>query len=128
MAALASSSSFRAALVDTVRLRSNNERTRREEAAPIAEARMYSACRTSRKSASSFGSRLTRSAAAKASKADRVRSSPRYRDTVAVSSSTATEERQRRKLGGMGVNSDGTKVLACSRSIGEGARRKEKPM
>jgi len=47
---------------------------------------------------------------------------------VVVSSSTVTDERQSRKLGAIGVRSDGTKVLACSRSIAEGSRRREKPM
>ena len=77
IAVLASSSSFSAALVDTVRLRSSSDSTSRDDAAPIAEASMCSALRTRRKSASSCGSRLMRWVAAKLSKAARVRSSPR---------------------------------------------------
>jgi hypothetical protein len=44
-----------------------------------------------------------------------------------MSSSTVTDERHSRKLGAIGAKSDGTKVLACSRSIGDGSRRSENP-
>jgi hypothetical protein len=45
-----------------------------------------------------------------------------------VNSSTVTEERQRRKLGAIGTRSLGTKISACSRSIGDGARRSDTPI
>src|SRR5260370_932031 len=50
-AAWESSSSLRAALAETVRLRSNSDITRREDAAPIEEAIRCSACCSSSKSA-----------------------------------------------------------------------------
>ena len=57
-AAWESSSSFSAALAETVRLRSSSDITRREEAAPIEEAIRRSACCSSSKSAGAGGSRL----------------------------------------------------------------------
>ena len=57
-AAWESSSSFSAALAETVRLRSNSDITRREEAAPIEEAIRRSACCSNSKSAGAAGSRL----------------------------------------------------------------------
>ena len=68
-AAWESSSSFSAALAETVRLRSNSDITRREEAAPIEEAIRRSACCSNSKSAGAAGSRLPGWPAAKASKA-----------------------------------------------------------
>ena len=57
-AAWESSSSFSAALAETVRLRSNSDITRREEAAPIEDAIRCSACCSSSKSAGAAGSNL----------------------------------------------------------------------
>ena len=68
-AAWESSSSFSAALAETVRLRSNSDITRREEAAPIEEAIRRSACCSNSKSAGAAGSRWPGWPAAKASKA-----------------------------------------------------------
>ena len=68
-AAWESSSSFSAALAETVRLRSSSDITRREEAAPIEEAIRRSACCSNSKSAGAAGSRLPGWPAAKASKA-----------------------------------------------------------
>ena len=44
---------------------------------------------------------------------------------VVVSSSTVTDERQRRNVGAIGVRSEGTNRSDCSRSIDAGARPNE---
>ena len=121
-AAWESSSSFSAALAETVRLRSSSDITRREEAAPIEEAIRCSACCKSSKSAGADGSRSLECLAAKASNASRARSAPRYCATVLWMSCTVTVVRQRRKVGALGASVGGTKRSACNRSIAEGCR------
>ncbi len=121
-AAWESSSSLSAALAETVRLRSNSDITRREEAAPIEDAIRRSACCSSSKSAGAAGSRLAGWAAAKASNALAARSGPRYCATVVWMSCTVTVERQRRNVGAIGVSVFGTNRSACSRSIDDGRR------
>ena len=66
-AAWESSSSFSAALAETVRLRSSSDITSREDAAPIDEAIRCSACCSNSKSAGAAGSSAVWRATAKAS-------------------------------------------------------------
>ena len=98
-AAWESSSSFSAALAETVRLRSSSDITRREDAAPIEEAIRCSACCSSSKSAGAAGSSRALWVTAKASNEWRARSGPRYCATVLWMSCTVTVVRQRRNVG-----------------------------
>ena len=119
-AACESSSSFKAALAETVRLRSSSDITSRDEAAPIDAAIRCSAWRSNSKSAGACGSRVMRRLNAKESNEARARSGPRYCATVPRMSCTVTVERQ--NAGFIGASSVGAKTSACRRSIEDGSR------
>ncbi len=123
-AAWESSSSFSAALADTVRRCNSSDITSREDAAPIEEAISRSACCNSSKSAGAEVCSTMLRSAANAAKASRVRSGPRYCVTVLWISCTVTVVRQRRKLGAIGA-ALGTNTSACNSSIADGARASE---
>ena len=123
IAALASSSSFSAALVETVRLRSSSDRTSRDEAAPIAEASRCSAKRSSWKSASALRDRgsMRRAAMRNSRTSARALLAEIARDRGLQfldrdrGAPQPEARRDRRK-------SRGTNIVACMRSIDAGAR------